>query len=203
MSVGKLPVPSGQIGVWGDSIVHGGNDAEKGGWVNRLKLDTAARGWGDHVFDLGLGGNNSRDVLDRIEPELQARRQFIDYVLVSVGCNDLTYDIKLTTPAQFQANLEGIAARVQAFDKWLYFMTMLPMSVAPRAAWAERNAIIRNTAAACGVGVLDMSTALDVDELPDGVHPDAAGHEKVFQYVKAFLIREGALRPGRKGDNHG
>jgi lysophospholipase L1-like esterase len=119
LEMNRQRISSGQIGVWGDSIVHGGNDAEKGGWVNRLKLDTAGRGWGDHVFGLGLGGDSSRDVLERIEPELRARRQFVDYVLVG-------------------------------------------------------------------------------EELPDGTHPDAAGHEKIFRFVKAALIREGALQPGTK-----
>jgi len=187
--------PSGQIGVWGDSLVHGGNDLEHGGWVTRLKLYLMRRKLGDHVFDLGIGGNNSRDVLERIEAELYARRLFIDYLLVSVGLNDLAYDIKLTTPDEFQANLAAIAACVRNADKWLYLLTITPTNTVPARTWEERNDIIRHVADISGAGIIDLSTCLPLEELPDGVHPTADGHEKIFRVVKDALIREGAILP--------
>jgi len=187
--------PTGQIGVWGDSLVHGGNDLEHGGWATRQKLYLMRRKLGDHVFDLGIGSNNSQDVLERLVPELRARQLFIDYVLISVGLNDLAYDIKLTTPDTFQANLAAIASCVRDANKWLYLLTITPTNVVSVAAWEERNDIIRHIAEASGAGIIVFSACLTLVELPDGVHPTAEGHDKIFHVVKDALLRDGAIRP--------
>lgn len=184
-----------QLGVWGDSIVHGGNDEEKGGWVTRLKMYMMRRNLGDHVFDLGIGGDSSADVLSRIAAELTPRRNFIDYVLVAVGMNDLAWDLKLATPEQFRRNLEAIVAQVRAFDKRIYFLSITPTGKVSFDKWRTMNEVIRQVATEQGTGFLDLSAALTPADLPDEVHPRAAGHEKLFQAVKNALIRDGIIPP--------
>lgn len=193
-SVSAPPSPWVQIGVWGDSIVHGGGDIDLGGWVNRLRLYLNRRGLGDHVFNLGLGGNNSQEVADRIAPELAARCVHIDHVLVSVGANDIGYEIKLTTPEQFRANLLSIVRTIRGFGKTVRLMTMT-RSLKQPGRWVTFNDVIIQVAADEGCGLLDLRQIPDPEDLPDQVHPTPAGHEKIFQAVRLLLMEEGIIPP--------
>lgn len=178
------------LGVWGDSIVHGGCDPEMGGWVNRLRVYMWNRGLGDHVFNLGLGGNNSLDVLNRIEPELRARRGHLDHVLVSVGVNDLLHPTAPVLPEAFAQNLRAIIAVARAQGKAAHLLGMIPILKEPEKC-ASYNAIIERVAAEEGAGFIDLRASVAPENLPDLVHPDGSGHEKMFQAVKAYLLRTG------------
>ncbi len=181
-----------QIGVWGDSIVHGGCDPVMGGWVNRLRLYLWSRGMGDHVFNLGLGGNNSTDVLNRIEPELRARRVQVDHVMIGVGVNDLLHPTQPMPLEVFAQNLRDIIAIVRTLGKSPHLLSMIPIQKDPEK-WVAYNAIMERVAADTGAGWIDLRNCLIASDLPDLVHPDAKGHEKVFQAVKDHLIRVGII----------
>lgn len=180
------------IGVWGDSIVHGGCDPVLGGWVNRLRLYLWGRGLGDHVFNLGLGGNNSTQVLARIGAELRARVGHLDHVLVSVGVNDLLHPTAPVLPPEFEANLRAIVAEARAQGKPPHLLSMISIQREPEKC-AVYNAVIEQVAAETGAGFVDLRHCVDAVDMPDGVHPDGAGHEKMFQTVKAHLIRTGLV----------
>lgn len=180
------------MGVWGDSIVHGGCDPELGGWVNRLRLHLWARGRGDHVFNLGLGGNNSTHVRERIGAELRARQGHLDHVLVSVGVNDLLHPTAPILPPEFEANLRAIVAEVRAQGKTPHLLSLIPIGKEP-AKCVVYNAIIERVAADTAAGFIDLRQCLELSDLPDLVHPDGPGHEKIFQAVKAYFIRAGLL----------
>lgn len=70
----------------GDSVVYGRVDPAAGGWVSLLRArldeisptDTA-------VFNLGIGGNTSRDVVERVD---EIARREPSFVVVGVGTND-------------------------------------------------------------------------------------------------------------------
>ena len=176
--------------MWGDSLVHGGCDAEMGGWVTRLKLYLWRRGLGDHAFNLGLGGNNSTDLVARLRPELEARRNHIDHVMISVGVNDVM--AAGVTPEDYQANLESLLATVRSFGKTAHLLTMTLML--GKVGRSEKfNDVIAQVAAAQNVRLLKMQGCLCKTDLVDYVHPNAAGHEKIFQWVKAYLIREAII----------
>ena len=181
-----------QIGVWGDSIVHGGCDPVLGGWINRLRLYLWGRGLGDHVFNLGLGGNNSTQVRDRIEPELRARSGHVDHAFVSVGVNDLLHPTAPVLPGAFAQNLREIVAIVRAQGKSAHLLSMIPIQKEPEKC-AAYNAIIERVATETGAGFIDLRQCLGAADLPDLVHPDGPGHEKMFQAVKAHLIRTGLV----------
>lgn len=186
------PLPWVQIGVWGDSIVHGGCDSEMGGWVMRLRLYLWGRGLGDHVFNLGLGSNNSQDIADRIAPELAVRCGHIDHVFVSVGVNDVGCDRKLTTPAEFRANLQNIVKTIRSFGKTAHLLTMT-RTLRESERWVTFNNVILQVAEEEKCGLLDLRQHPDPEDLPDKVHPTAAGHEKIFNAVKSGLINDGLI----------
>jgi len=180
------------IGIWGDSIVHGGCDLELGGWVNRLRLYFAQRELGDHIFNLGLGGQTSGQVLARLDSEIAARAGHIDYVMVGVGTNDLMYELRgEKTSEEFRVNLEQICECIRARNKKGILLSMPPRQIEDRGIGEKLDTIIRETAAANQMGWIDLRTALSAEHLlPDGVHPNAVGHERLFQKVKDYLLEE-------------
>ncbi len=177
------------IGIWGDSIVHGGCDPVMGGWVNRLRLYLWNRGLGDHVFNLGLGGNCSIRLLQRIGPELDARIGHIEHAMVSVGVNDLL----LSIPEElFEQNLRAIIQVIQAKGKGAHLLSMIPIQK-EREKWLIYNAIIERVAMDTGSGFVDLRDCVDASNLPDLVHPDGFGHERIFQAVRSYLIGAGLV----------
>jgi len=180
------------MGVWGDSIVHGGCDEVMGGWVNRLRVYCWGRGLGDHVFNLGLGGNNSTHVLARIGAELRARAGHLEHVLVSVGVNDLLHPDAPVLPPEFESNLRGIVAEARAQGKTPHLLSLIPINKEP-AKCAIYNAVIEHVAKDTGAGFVDLRTCLEAADMPDLVHPHAGGHEKMFQAVKAHFMSTGLI----------
>ncbi len=77
----------------GDSLVYGFGDPEGGGWVERLR-----RQWlqpetpGHAVYNLGVRGDTTQRVAQRLVQEFQTRGEFRnrvpDLLLLSVGLND-------------------------------------------------------------------------------------------------------------------
>ena len=65
-----------KILVFGDSITYGQRDLEMGGWVNRLKLALAHDDsiTSCHVFNMGISGQNTTEVLERMERECAEKK---------------------------------------------------------------------------------------------------------------------------------
>lgn len=184
-----------QLGIWGDSLVHGGIDMEKGGWVTRLRLYLMGRGLGDHCFGLGVGGQNSGEVLRRLGPELTQRIGHIDHVLLSVGLNDLLNKEKLTPVPEFAENLRRMAREVRAAGKKPWILSMTPCDRPGSRDWGAMVEASCRAAEEEGAEWLDMSASFSLSDLVDGVHPGPAGHEKIFQAVKTALIKGSVIPP--------
>ena len=184
-----------QLGIWGDSLVHGGCDQEMGGWVNRLRLYLGNRGLGDHCFNLGLGGATSADLLQRIKAEIGFRTNHIDYVLVSVGINDMLSQAKGLTIANFRQNLAEIVAIIRASGKTPYLISLTPCRNIDMARWQEYFDAAHAVAREQATGWIDVSHAFAEEKLVDNVHPNAGGHAGIYQAVKAVLLRDGIIPP--------
>lgn len=84
--------------MFGHSITQGFWDTE-GGWVQRLRkfLDEKSLKQPEEyyfeVYNLGVSGNDSRQLLDRFDDELEARLFDEDETLIifQIGANDIQY----------------------------------------------------------------------------------------------------------------
>lgn len=193
-----------QIACFGDSIVHGGCDDERGGWVTRLRCDFARRGLGDHVFNLGLGGDSSRDIRGRLADEMRARLGHVDRVLVSCGTNDVLFAAKRTSEDEYRDNIQDIVGQVRRLGKQPILCTVTPWDPARNAGigpeqLARRlrgNDFIRGLCASEGILCLDLAEAFPLCDLVDGVHPGPAGHERIYGRVRDGLVAAGVVPPG-------
>ena len=69
---------SKRICVFGASVTKGAWDTEMGGWVNRLRLDLEdfkKRKYS--VYNLGISGDTTESLLERIDSECKARNSEI------------------------------------------------------------------------------------------------------------------------------
>lgn len=76
------------ICIFGDSITWGANDLEKGGWVERLKIYILEK-YDVSVYNLGISGDTTHEVLQRIGVELKAPDPQV--VVFAIGINDSQY----------------------------------------------------------------------------------------------------------------
>ncbi len=208
-----------QIIVFGDSIVRGSADWKHGGWVQLLKAHTErTTDFYTTVYNLGIGGDSSSDVLKRFEQELKPRseRSEKNIVMISVGANDSYYfegNEKKTNVSenQYQKNLKKLIAIARKYTKSVFFIGLLPVDNARMqfVPWDKKksysfensrryNELAKEVCRKENVAFLDIfavfSKANYKKLLADGVHPNSAGHKKIFELVLDFLKRNRVLQ---------
>ena len=199
--------------VFGDSIVQGLNDAESNGWVTRLASHLTKRNietnWNEYhaVFSLGIAGNTSDDVLERLEGELSVRGSSRGRILMlAVGINDACSDTVRQAyrvpPERYRANLEAMIGVGERECDSIVLVSLLPIiaSMLTPIPWApelvltdaareEYDAVLRSVSHDTNTSLVDVFDVFEADTvyLPDGIHPNAAGHERIFRRVLGFL----------------
>lgn len=201
-----------QFFVFGDSITYDACDRE-GGWANRLRryLDTQINDSDGNdffmLYNLGISGDNTSDLLARFEPELKARldesRETI--IIFAIGVNDSQYVNEKgnyrTSPTNFEANLKKLyeLAKSSGVSKVIFVgLTNVDESRTTPVPWAkEKNydsesvqkydGIVRSFAESSGLFFVPMQGVLTAADLEDGLHPNTQGGEKMFEVVREAL----------------
>ena len=200
------------ICVFGDSIAYGAWDG-RGGWVDRLRAHLHSVTLRSHfqsyyfLYPLGIPGNTAADVLARLSHEAAAREPHI--IIFAVGINDARWQepgrIPHVTEAAFRKNIAELIAAARRFTSRIIFIGLTPvdesktMPFEPDCAFENArirsfDAILRELTADADVLFLDVSAALSPSaDLEDGLHPNSAGHEKLFALVRDFLTEHAPL----------
>lgn len=202
--------------VFGTSTTYGLWDIE-GGWVQRLRkfLDEKMIN-SDYkhdylIYNLGIGGDKSADILKRFVPETEGRLddESKNIMLFHLGINDCIYNNQLrkieVSSAQFRQNYSKLIALAKKYSKKIVVIGSMPVDkrVDPMPWSQERaykneyvgefNKIMRLVAQENKVYVIEIYeqfiTKKDYsDLLADGVHMNSEGHKIFFEIVKDFLI---------------
>jgi lysophospholipase L1-like esterase len=193
------------ICVFGSSIAWGAYDPE-GGWVQRLRRHLEELGSSSFpfvtVYNLGVNDDTSTDVLKRFLVEAGARRP--DTIIFEIGINDSQYvgvpESRRTPLDQFRSNVQQLIARAKTLTSSIYFLGLTevdeaqttPISWMPGRFYrndriAEYDAALRETVQAEGGTLIPLDGTLALEDLDDGLHPNAAGHEKIFRAVLATI----------------
>lgn len=197
--------------VFGSSTTWGAYDPE-GGWVQRLRrhleeLESPSFPFVT-VYNLGVNDDTSTDVLGRFPVEAGARRP--DTIIFEIGTNDSQYvgepGNRRTALSQFQSNVGQLVARAKTFTSSICFLGLTevdetqttPISWMPGRFYrndriAEYNAALKQIAEAEGCAFISLREVLTKQDLDDGLHPNAGGHEKIFQVVLGVLERSLSL----------
>lgn len=191
------------ICVFGDSTAWGAWDLDKGGWVNRLWFHVAKRDGDDYVevYNCSISGGTTETILERFENEAKIRGA--DALIFQTGGNDAAYENKpgnyLVAPEKFKENLEEIIKRARKITGNIVFMDLknCDESKTMPVSWVDiyytnenikkYNAIMQEVCDKNNVLFLNIEP-LENEDFDDGLHPNAAGHERIFNQVKNFLI---------------
>ncbi|MDP4009305.1 MAG: GDSL-type esterase/lipase family protein [bacterium] len=193
------------ICVFGDSTSWGAWDMQKGGWVNRLWFCVANRPRKEYVevYNLSISGGTTETILERLESESTVREA--DALIFQTGGNDASYygsSGDFMVPIEkFRENLEEIIKRAQKITDKIMFMDLknCDESKTMPVSWIDiyytnkniqrYSSVMQEMCQKHSVHFLD-TVALNNEDFEDGLHPNAMGHQKIFEQVKDFLEKQ-------------
>jgi lysophospholipase L1-like esterase len=200
--------------VFGDSITYGAWDPQ-GGWVQRLRSELEKKNPQDWwVYDCGISGDTSTSLLKRFEAEAKARSldptEGEPAIVICIGANDSAVVNATKTnwvkPDAFRRNIATLIKKAKEAAEKVALIGIAPVDekrsapclFAPELSYRNNEAkqyeaIIVEECAKAKVPFLPLSETLKQGwdaMLEDGVHPNAKGHERIYNEVIAFLEKE-------------
>jgi lysophospholipase L1-like esterase len=200
--------------IFGASSIQGFWDTQ-GGWADRLKQFYDEQQFKDftierpHVMNLGVSGDTTAELLSRLKPEAKARNNDKGIsIIIQIGANNAAEEKGHTrsTPEEFKTELGKIIQEAASLtDKVLIVgFQAVDESLTNPVAWRpifykNKNIKIFEEAAA------KVSTEMDIPFVPvhdkyleisssgqrlqahDGLHPNDAGHQLIFELVRPAL----------------
>lgn len=201
--------------VFGASITQGYWDTQ-GGWVSRLfnhyaklKLaDINKEGEYPDIFNLGISADTTKDILVRFDSETKARQRPEMCFLFGGGTNNAREKNGqlFSTPLEYKADLKLLVQKARHYSDKILFVGLAPCDEAKTTPVFWDDIYYRNR----NIGLMDqaMREMADEESLPyvpifeaiqeeakreqmfaDGLHPNDAGHELIFQQVLPVLDR--------------
>jgi len=200
---------------FGASITFGRGNSVNGGWAGRFKKYFEAQDYYNSLYNLGIPGDSTTDLLRRFEVECQARIKFKRpgdkfVILIGIGTNDsrLVNNKPQTKPEVFKKNILKLIKLSQKYTQSISFIGLTPVDEKRTQPYEttyffnERiekyNNIIKECCQENKILFLDMFEKwknFDASKLlGDGLHPSAEGYEKMYQVIKNFLIKNKLIK---------
>ncbi|MFP4616852.1 MAG: SGNH/GDSL hydrolase family protein [Candidatus Paceibacterota bacterium] len=187
------------ICIFGDSITWGAYDPEQGGWATRLRNYFELQDEGIDVYNLGICGNTTDDLLERIEAEAISREP--DLIIFAIGINDTQFihskNNTRVTFTEFQQNLTELLTIAKKFTNNIVFvgLTRVDESKTTPIPWNTDKSytnvnIERLDSAIEGffeenkLKFIPVKDLLNNDDFIDGLHPKTQGHIKMFERIR-------------------
>jgi len=196
--------------IFGDSIAYGAWDAQ-GGWVARLRKLVDKRNADPKddfyclVYNLGVSGDTTADVLQRMNAEINAREKDDLILVFSIGGNDAVYipskKSNKVAPAEFEKNINKIIKQAKKYTNHSLFTGIIPMdeSKTHPVSWNKDCHYYNKTNKAYEEIIKKVCKDHNVEFVPlfdkihydgqDGVHPESTGHQCIFAEVKRTLTK--------------
>ncbi|HVI44803.1 MAG TPA: GDSL-type esterase/lipase family protein [Chitinophaga sp.] len=179
------------------------------------------------VLNKGIGGNNTNDLLKRLDRDVVAERP--DLVVIMVGTNDMVNSGKWTTYTRFTDNYRQIIRKLKTEKISMVLMSPPPVDTGyifkrhervlyheqPNARLDSIDCIIRMLAAENHVHFIDINNVFKQYSSPsrdahslvinslnygreDGVHPTKDGYRIIASQVFEYLQHHHLLKKNRK-----
>lgn len=129
-----------KIGIWGDSITYGDGDSEALGWVGRLRKKIEATDDLAEIYNLGVCGDTSKELLERFA--LEADSIHPDSITFAVGTNDAKYPIGYETNKipleEFKENMQLLVEQAKTYTNNIYIVGILKTGTVPPSSSGSR-----------------------------------------------------------------
>lgn len=202
-----------QIMCFGDSVTYGEKDLSLGGWVERLKLDyltqyASSEYQKTFIFNLGVPSETTDGLAHRIENEVKARvyPKQSNTAILFYGLNDLViHKNKNRVPIEYfrrnllsainalmEVNVQVMLINLPDFDKTNDGVIDSAGKLRNLDDVSLYNQALSHIAAELKVTLIDLNSAFKKHPLQDllhsdGIHPNAKGHEVIYQLLKSVL----------------
>jgi len=171
---------------FGDSVTQAAY--VKRGWVDLLReyLEKKDKDNFINVFNLGIGGNTTEDILNRFEEESQKRNP--TSVIFAVGIND----IKFEKENQFRKNIKSLIEKSKMYTSDITFIGLVLGSDIPEENFSLTKAkrydqIIKEISNSGDCRFIELFDKLSSRDFMDGLHPNDIGHKKMFEEIKKYF----------------
>ncbi len=186
------------ICVFGDSIAWGAYDPVAGGWVTCLRNHFEKSGI--EVYNLGISGDSTNELLKRFEAEARARQPSV--IIIAIGTNDSerVNGKYLVPPKRFESNLKKLISLARKFTKNIIFISPIrvdesktkPIPWEPSICYYNNDIeiyakIISKVCKKKMVRYIDIMGIMNKKDMYDGLHPNTKGHMKIFQKGRVVL----------------
>jgi lysophospholipase L1-like esterase len=182
----------------GASSVEGCGDATGGGFLRRLAVWLALRAPGVTVVNRGIGGQKVRDMLARLDGDLDAADP--DLIIFLPGINDIPRGDgqARTALGAYTADMRLILGRCAARCPTLYVGPFRPdcarLGIDP-ALLGSYLGSAGDVARGLGVPILDLRDLVPEARLGqfwyrDGLHFNDLGHQFICDLLRAYLERQ-------------
>lgn len=194
-----------KIGCIGDSVILGRIDPVNQGWVGLLRSWHVKRNPSSNmVYNLGIGGNTSRDILKRFSFECESRK--LDAIIIGYGLNDMR---RLEKPSgRYLVPLDDFSdCTTRIFEKAKLITPNVAFSQMPRirekllqphkgqywneSDWNVYSRLILDLCRNNGIHLIEHNppSSIKGDDLTaDGLHPTTVIHEHIFHSAKTWVL---------------
>ena len=185
--------------VFGDSISWGCDDKENLGWVSHLRKYLEEKKKDIDVYNLSISGDTTEGLLKRFEQEIKARNPEI--IMFAIGINDSAIidkknyvDFKI-----FRSYISALIESSKGISEKIIFvgLTRVDESKTNPTPWKGYSYLsseikkyddaIKELCKKSGIDYIDVSSEVLIEDLPDGLHPDANGHKKMFEKIRKSI----------------
>ncbi len=190
----------------GSSSIHGRGDSELGGFIHRLRLWHEAQGPRNFVYQLGIFGETTDRLIQRLSIEAGARRPHL--IILYPGFNDIRREGAESSEnaVSIEDYSSSMAALVESALKIspTLMLTGFPFDEAKtrpylssdwyylRSDAARYTDVLRQVCAERSCLVLDCFANWGSDDISDllaedGLHCNPKGHERLYRELREFL----------------
>jgi len=183
------------ICIFGDSITWGAHDSEGGGWANRFKDYFEEKNKDVNVYNLGVSGDDTEDLLKRIEAECKKFKP--NLIIFAIGINDSQYLYSQNSYRvaldYFKNNLEELYGMAISYAKVIFIgLTNVDESkikLNKDKLYNNKNIkrydnAIKDFCVDKSIKFIVMNGIIKNENLTDGLHPNSEGHRRMFEKIK-------------------
>lgn len=185
--------------------MYGSCDEECLGWVGRLRKQGLDNEYDNAVYNRGVCGDTVAGVLKRFDTEFAGIVYKLDAAVFAIGINDTVFRAgnaeSETSIEAFTKDVENLLVKAKAFGVRVFLVGLTSVDESLTSPLAESSTgkyfandrikqyddVLRVAAKEQDVQFIEMSDQLSVDDLADGLHPNAQGYEKMFRRVSDHL----------------